>query len=87
VLAEFRADSGRHLRDPAMVRLIADLRGASPAFARAWDEQAVTLRQGGERRFEHPEDGSLSFIQVTSTLSDQPDLKLVLLVPAELEDD
>jgi transcriptional regulator with XRE-family HTH domain len=82
VLAEFRADSGRHLRDPAIVGLIEDLRAASPFFARAWEEQAVTLRQGGERRFDHPEDGPLRLTQLTATLADRPDLKLVLLVPA-----
>ncbi|MFO1061211.1 MAG: helix-turn-helix transcriptional regulator [Dongiaceae bacterium] len=80
VLAEFRADAGRHPGDPALVALTEGLRAASPVFARAWEEQAVVPRQGGERRFTHPEDGALCLTQVTATLADRPDLKLVLLV-------
>ncbi len=81
VLAEFRADFSRSLQDPQMRALVAELRARSSEFAAGWDEQAVLAREGGLRRFEHPEDGPLSFEQFTFAPADCPDHKLVLLVP------
>lgn len=80
VLAEFRADSSRHLDDPALRSLIAELTNQSGFFAQAWDSQSVLGRDGGERRFNHTTDGELRFDQMTFTLARNPDLKLVMLV-------
>ena len=41
LVAEFRADAGRHLDDPAIVALVAELSGRSREFARFWNEHAV----------------------------------------------
>lgn len=81
VIAEFRADFSRSLSDPQMRRLVDGLRASEPTFAALWDEQSVLAREGGLRRFDHPEDGPLAFEQFTFQPSDRPDCKLVLLVP------
>ncbi len=79
VLAEFRADYSIQLDDQAAAALIEDLRRRSPFFARAWDEQAVMAREGGLRTFAHPIDGPLRFEQLTFTLAQHPEMKLVVL--------
>lgn len=80
VIAEFRADFSRSLNDLAMQRLVEDLR-AGPTFALLWEEQAVLAREGGLRRFQHPQDGPLAYEQFTFHPAERPDCKLVLLAP------
>lgn len=82
VLAEFRADFSRSLNDPRMSRMVEQLREEAPLFARWWQEQSVLEREGGVRRFHHPERGTLSFEQFTFSPADRPDCKLVILTPA-----
>jgi transcriptional regulator with XRE-family HTH domain len=81
VLAEFRADSSRHMDDPALAALVEDLRRDSPLFARAWREHDVIERAGGERSFDHPRQGRLFYEQVSFTLASRPDFKLLMLIP------
>jgi transcriptional regulator with XRE-family HTH domain len=81
VLAEFRADTSRHLENAALQTLIEDLRRRSPAFARYWTEHAVVDRTGGERSFDHPREGLLRYQQIAFALANRPDFKLVMLVP------
>ena len=82
VIAEFRADTARAPDDPAVAALVAGLRAGSPDFARLWGGHAVATRDGGLRRFHHPEAGPLAFRQVTLVPSTHPDHKLVMLLPA-----
>ena len=82
VVAEFRADHGRHLDDRAMAALVEELRGESADFAAAWEAHDVVEREGGLRRFVHPEDGPLEFEQITFVLAARPEFKLVMLTPA-----
>jgi len=81
VLAEFRADSSRHLEDAELQALVEDLRGRSALFTQCWTEHAVVDRTGGERVFEHPRQGRLSYQQIAFALANRPDFKLVMLVP------
>jgi transcriptional regulator with XRE-family HTH domain len=81
VVAEFRAESGLRLAEPGPAALVAELADRSPDFARFWTEQEVLGREGGERRFEHPQDGPLKFEQLSLSLAARPDIKLVLLTP------
>ena len=80
LLAEFRLDQGRHLNDPEMAALVADLKRRSRFFAAAWDEQIVVGREGGPRSFSHPTRGLLYFEQLTFNLAIRPEFKLVILV-------
>jgi transcriptional regulator with XRE-family HTH domain len=80
VVAEFRAEFSRRLRDPAMQELVDALSAQSPDFDRIWREQAVLGREGGERRFANP---VRRFYQSTLILASHPDVKLVCLTPIE----
>jgi transcriptional regulator with XRE-family HTH domain len=82
VVAEFRADNGRHLDDPGVRGLVEDLSRRSAVFAVCWGEQRVIGREGGERRFNHPRDGALVYRQIGFAVANQPDLKLVMLIEA-----
>jgi transcriptional regulator with XRE-family HTH domain len=79
LVAEFRADAGRHLDDPPIAALIDELANRSAAFARLWSKHAVLGREGGERTFDHPLDGFLRYEQITMTLASRPELKFVML--------
>jgi transcriptional regulator with XRE-family HTH domain len=81
VLAEFRADSSRHLEDAELQALVDDLRGRSALFTQCWTEHAVVDRTGGERVFDHPRKGRLRYQQIAFALANRPDFKLVMLVP------
>jgi transcriptional regulator with XRE-family HTH domain len=78
VVAEFRTDFSRHLRDASMQALVDELIAGSAAFRLHWQEQAVLDREGGERRFHRP---PRRFYQSTLTFTSHPDLKLVGLTP------
>lgn len=77
--AEFRADFNRHPDDVAMGALVTELQARSPDFARLWKAQTVLGREGGERDFNHPGRGALSFDQTTLLVAARPDVKLVCL--------
>jgi transcriptional regulator with XRE-family HTH domain len=78
--AEFRADYSRHLAAPENRALVENLRARSPFFEHAWQAHAVVEREGGERTFNHPADGFLSYRQTTFLLAPHQDVKLVVLV-------
>jgi len=78
VVAEFRVDYSRHLRDPGMQGLIDELSDRSAVFRERWQEQSVLSREGGERRFERPR---RRYHQSTLVFSSHPDVKLVTLTP------
>jgi transcriptional regulator with XRE-family HTH domain len=78
--AEFRADYSRHLAAPENRELVENLRARSPFFEHAWQAHAVVEREGGQRTFNHPEDGFLSYRQTTFLLAPHQEVKLVVLV-------
>jgi transcriptional regulator with XRE-family HTH domain len=81
LLAEFRADYAHTFRDARVRSFVEALRADSPLFARAWGEQDVQHRIGGERVFQHPQRGRITFEQHSFAPAERPDYKLVLLVP------
>ncbi|MDE1951285.1 MAG: helix-turn-helix domain-containing protein [Betaproteobacteria bacterium] len=81
LVAEFRADCGRHADSPQLAELIAMLAAASADFARCWQSQEVLAREGGERRFQHPRLGARVYEQLTLRPAVRSDLKLVMLLP------
>lgn len=81
ITAEFRADCRTRLDEPALVRLIEELKKGSPEFSRFWKQHDVLERQGGQRAFNHPRLGQVTYQQVTLRPVDQEHLKLVLLEP------
>ena len=81
LVAEFRADIGKHAGLPAVAGLIAELAQGSAEFRALWTLQDVVARDGGLRRFQHPAMGELALTQVTMHLAKRHDLKLVVLLP------
>ena len=82
ITAEFRADCRNRFEEPALQRLIDELIQASPEFSRFWKQHDVMERQGGQRSFNHPRHGLVTYHQVTLRPVEQEHLKLVLLKPA-----
>jgi transcriptional regulator with XRE-family HTH domain len=83
LLAEFRGDTAHDPDDPSMQELVRDLLRASTSFARFWNDHAVLAREGGERSFNHPQDGVLHYEQVTLVPAAHPGHKLVVLLPRQ----
>lgn len=81
LLAEFRRDYGRGLGDPRVEGVVAWLRDNSAEFRAAWDRQAVTGREGGERVFLHPDDGHCRYLQHTLADVERGDFRVVVLQP------
>jgi transcriptional regulator with XRE-family HTH domain len=82
LVAEFRADCGKHADQPPIKDLIDELAAASADFRRLWKLQNVVNREGGERHFLHPQKGELRYRQVTLHPAMRRDIKLVVLLPA-----
>lgn len=82
LVAEFRADAGKHAAQPPLSDLVDELARGSADFAALWTRQEVAAREGGLRRFHHPQRGTLAYQQATLRLAQRPDLKLVMLLPA-----
>ncbi|GLU35412.1 helix-turn-helix transcriptional regulator [Trinickia caryophylli] len=82
LVAQFRADSIRHLNDAPTRALIDTLAAENEAFARFWASQDVGEREVGTREFDHPGKGRLVYEQITFKPAHREDLLLVVLVPA-----
>ena len=80
VAAEFRATSSTHMDDSSLRQLIDGLHRESSEFARCWDAHGVLAREGGERTFNHPTDGFLSYQQTSFNIASCPDFKLTMLL-------
>ena len=81
IIAEFRADVGKHLDDPQLARHIRHFQQSSPIFAQLWSAQDVVEREGGRRVFQHPQQGQVVYEQSTLLPATSTDLKLVILQP------
>lgn len=81
VVAEFRADTARHPHDVALQSLARDMQASSVEFSMMWTSYAVLAREGGVRRFMHPQDGAVQMRQLTFVPATHPGHKLVLLLP------
>jgi transcriptional regulator with XRE-family HTH domain len=82
LVAKFRADSARHLGDPAFEQLIETLRRSSLEFCRAWQRHEVA-RGGGEGRkvLRHPDVGTLAFEHAVLHPTEGPEQRLILYSP------
>jgi transcriptional regulator with XRE-family HTH domain len=81
LVAKFRADSARHLGDPAFEEMIQALRRSSPEFAQAWKRHEVAEGSAGRKELRHPDAGMLAFEHAVFHPSDEPDQRLVLYSP------
>lgn len=61
-VADLRATAARRRGDADVEALVSALRGASPDFARLWDEHEVAVRQADTKRIIHPEVGVIDVV-------------------------
>jgi len=80
-LAEFRAETGPRLGDPAHGRLVERLRSESAEFRAGWDGRGIQGFASRERVFSHPTAGSLRFEHHQLALSDHPEIHVVVYTP------
>jgi PAS domain-containing protein len=85
LVAKFRADSAKHIGDPAFERLISSLRAASPEFRKWWERHEVAGLGEGRKELNHPDVGKLVFEHAVfrHEVSDQ---RLVLYSPLTEQD-
>ncbi|WP_460573885.1 helix-turn-helix transcriptional regulator [Humibacter soli] len=81
-VAEFRADAGPRLGDPAYLDLVTRLEQASPEFRSAWAAHDIEGFASRERVFRHPTAGLLTLEHHQLAPSDHPDLHIVIYTPA-----
>lgn len=77
-LAEFRAEVGARLGDPALLDLVARLSEVSPEFRDGWDRHDIGGFESRERVFHHPELGTVRYEHHQLRPSDAPELQLVV---------
>jgi transcriptional regulator with XRE-family HTH domain len=80
-VAEFRADAGPRLGDPAYLDLVSRLEEASPEFRAAWAAHDIEGFASRERMFRHPTAGLLALEHHQFVPSDHPDLHVVIYTP------
>jgi transcriptional regulator with XRE-family HTH domain len=81
LVAKFRADSARHLGDPAFESLTAALRKASADFSRAWDRHEVSQTGEGRKNLRHPIVGPLAFSHAVFHPAENSEQRLILYSP------
>jgi hypothetical protein len=77
-LAQFRAEVGPRLADLEVLAVVDRLEAASPEFRAGWASHDVDGFSSAERRFEHPEVGTLRLEHHQLTPADAPGLHLVV---------
>ena len=85
-LAMFRADSARYSGDADFERLIALLMHVSPEFRTWWPRHEVLDPLTGIKRINHPAKGAMSFEHTGLSLTDRPEMKLIVYTPLDVDD-
>lgn len=80
-LAEFRAEVGSRLGDPALLDLVSRLTDTSSEFRTGWERHDIRGFESRERVFHHPELGTVTYEHHQLRPSDQPELQLVVYTP------
>ena len=81
LVAKFRADSARHLGDPAFEQLIHALRKSSPEFCTEWKRHEVARAGEGRKEINHPVEGMMVFEHAVFNPSEASEQRLVLYTP------
>ena len=81
-VGNLRANQARHRTDEQLNALIDRLR-ADPDFALWWDDRTVEERAHGTKRLADPAVGELTICYDYLSVAGRPDLRLVILTPAD----
>lgn len=84
--AKFRADSARHIGDPAFEQLTLTLRKSSPEFCRAWKKHEVATGASGRKEIHHPVVGTMLFEHAVFNPQETPEQRMILYTPLPDED-
>ena len=82
-LAEFRAEAGPQLDEPAVAGLVERLQAESASFRDGWASHDIEGFSSRERMFHHPRVGDLRLEHHRLSPSDHPDLHLVIYTPVD----
>ena len=85
LVAQFRGNYGRHVGEPAWTSLIRRLQGASPQFARLWDEHDVANPVTYLKVFRHPAFPRLAMTSTSLGVLAVPCTRMVVYTPADEE--
>ncbi len=77
-LAQFRAETGPRIQEPAIARLVERLQMMSEDFRLGWADHGVEQFTARERHFRHPVVGDLHLAHHRLSLSDDPGIDLVV---------
>jgi hypothetical protein len=84
LVGQLRANAARHPNDAAIRGVAEELSDTSPEFARVWRRHEVgPTRPRSEVPFGHPDAGRLVFRPISLRPELQPDLTLVVFLPAD----
>jgi transcriptional regulator with XRE-family HTH domain len=86
MVARFRADSARHIGDPAFEQLIAALEEGSPEFRDWWKRHEVAGSGQGRKVLNHPVVGRLVCEHAVFRPDEAPEQRLALFSPLPDED-
>ncbi|WP_059013566.1 helix-turn-helix domain-containing protein [Streptomyces specialis] len=81
VVSDLRAARARYPAEPALHRLVADLRDASPRFAALWDTHEVSGHAPHTKTIHHPDAGALD-LDCDILTESGGDLRVVILTAA-----
>ena len=81
-LARFRGDYGRHAGDAHFVQLVERLKSVSPEFADWWPRHDILPITEGRNDYDHPIAGRMIVEHTTFSVSDNPELRLVVCLAA-----
>jgi PAS domain-containing protein len=81
LVAKFRADSARHIGDPAFEELISALESSSPEFRKLWKRHEVAGSGDGRKELNHAVVGRLSFAHAVFLHGERTEQRLVVYSP------
>ncbi|MEJ2410072.1 MAG: helix-turn-helix transcriptional regulator [Novosphingobium sp.] len=81
LLAEFRRDYSRAMRDPRVKATVDWLLENSSAFRESWNNQSVLTREGGARAFRRDDGRTAEYIQHTLADDERDVFRVVFLEP------
>ncbi|MFD1774759.1 helix-turn-helix transcriptional regulator [Paenibacillus rhizophilus] len=82
-LAQFRAGYGRFIEDPWWGEQIRELTQISQEFKEMWQRQEVLYAPEGNKVIYHPVAGELIFKHLSFTVTDSPELQVVINTPLD----
>ena len=86
LLAKFRADSARHIGDPAFEQLITTLQSSSLEFRKWWGRHEIASGGEGRKELHHPIAGRLVFDHAVFRHDDASEQRLIVYSPTPEDD-